>query len=235
MWMEPYSSGWFQDYRAALAFKSVTGDFVATTAVHITDRALKDAPGANFSLAGILVRAPRATTAEAWVPGGENYVFLSQGARQPGRYSGEIKTTRNSNSTLNFPPGAAESRIRIARIGQHVICLLDVGSGWQVAEWRYARPDFPDTLQVGLTAYTDWDTVSGYEPEVYNQTVLTKTGAPDLVARFDWITFRQPQVPKQLVGADLSNPAAVPDAALLSFLGDSADAVPGAAATPRSK
>lgn len=226
LWMQPYASGWFGDYRGALAFKEVDGDFVVTTSVHVTDRRLKAAPGASFSLAGILVRAPRAITAETWTAGGENYVFLSQGARQPGQYSGEIKTTVDSQSTLRFPPGAAQSRIRIARIGEHVICLLDVGEGWTVASWRYRRADFPSTLQVGLTAYTDWNTVDDYAPAAYNQTVLTEVGTPDLVARFEGITFRRPDIPKPFVGADLSNPDAVSDAELLSFLGDVADVVP---------
>jgi hypothetical protein len=57
--------------------------------------------------------------------------------------------------------------------------------------------------------------------------------APDLSTEFDHIHFARPQVPPHLVGADLSNPIAVPDAELLAFLGESADlGCPGAGVGP---
>ncbi len=45
--MVPRASSWFQDYQAELAFKSVTGDFVVTTDVGVTNLAGTGAPGAN--------------------------------------------------------------------------------------------------------------------------------------------------------------------------------------------
>jgi len=44
---------------------------------------------------------------------------------------------------------------------------------------------------------------------------------PDLRATFDYARFASPAVPAPLIGADLSNPAAVSNAILLSFLGAS--------------
>ena len=60
----------------------------------------------------------------------------------------------------------------------------------------------------------------------YNNTVLVGSGNPDLIARFDYIRFRRPDVLANLIGADLSDQSAVSDAELLGFLGASADATP---------
>ena len=99
--MMPYTSSWYQDWRGVLLFKPVKGDFVMTTSVKATGRDGKSAPNAQFSLAGLMVRIPRNITPQTWQPGGENYVFIAIGAsKQPGVYSFEYKTTRNSVSKL---------------------------------------------------------------------------------------------------------------------------------------
>ncbi len=79
----------------------------------------------------------------------------------------------------------------------------------------------PETLQVGLTAYTDWDTVTSVGVEVHNTTVLAD-GAPDLVAQFDYVRYLRPAVPDALAASDLTTPQ-VDDASLSAFLGDAAD------------
>ena len=84
---------------------------------------------------------------------------------------------------------------------------------------RYSRADFGNELQVGLTSYTDWPSVSGLTPQQHNVAAITG-GNPDLLAHFDYVRFAEPQVPAALAGADFSNPAAVTDAELLGFLGN---------------
>src|SRR5690606_32008174 len=97
MVMQPHTTAWYQDWRGPLAFKEVTGDFVFTTEVHISDRDdvgggdADDVPGdAQFSLGGLMVRTPRDILDPLidWAPGsmvddgsnnGENYIFLSLG------------------------------------------------------------------------------------------------------------------------------------------------------------
>src|SRR5438477_8249544 len=59
LFMMPYSSTWYNDYRGELTFKTVTGDFVVTTDVEVSSRAGSGAPRSLYSLAGIMVRAPR--------------------------------------------------------------------------------------------------------------------------------------------------------------------------------
>lgn len=231
----PHTSSWYAEWRGELTYKSVTGDFVITTDVEVSRRGGGGAPNSLYSLAGIMVRAPRTMTSPAqWTPGGQNYVFLSLGAANtPGTYQHEVKTTLNSVSTLEISAGTPRAQIQVARLGRHLILLRCPPGGSWVVHRRYSRPDFPATLQAGLTVYTDWTSCERVGPTAQNITVLTNgarlpdgtifSGAdPDLEAAFDYVRYARPQVPANLTGADLSNPAAVSDAQLLAFLGDAA-------------
>ncbi|MCZ7646946.1 MAG: PKD domain-containing protein [Planctomycetota bacterium] len=219
----PYASGWYRDYRGVLAFKPVAGDFVVTTDVEPRRRAGAGAPQAYYSLAGIMIRAPRDVTPQTWAPGGENYIFLSIGsANAPGTFQFEVKSTIASDSFLEIDDAAPRAEIRVARIGAVVLVLRRFPGGAWAVHRRYHRPDFPASLQVGLTAYTDWASMSGADPYAYNTSVIAG-GNPDLVAFFDYIRYRRPDVPAALAGLDLANPAQVSDAQLLAFLGDVLD------------
>lgn len=221
MTLAPYTSTWYQDYRGVLVFKEVSGDFVATAEIEPRNRAESGPPSRSYSLAGIMARAPRpeVTSPQTWTPGGENYVFISLGtADAPGSYQFEVKTTQNSVSHLEISPGVSDAQLRMARIGSAVIVLLKpAGQPWRVHR-RYHRPDLPESLQVGLTAYTDWGNVSPLAPLVHNQTVNTG-GQPDLVAHADFFRYARPQIPAELSGSDLLDTDAVSDAELLGFLG----------------
>ncbi|MBL9172430.1 MAG: hypothetical protein JNL10_02745 [Verrucomicrobiales bacterium] len=233
--MIPHTSVWYEEFRGELTYQTVTGDFVITTDVAVSRRGGGGAPRSQFSLAGIMVRTPRPMTSPAqWTPGGQNYVFLSLGAANtPGTYQHEVKTTVNSVSTLEISPGTPQAQIQVARVGRHLILLRRPAGGSWTVHRRYSRPDFPATLQAGLTVYTDWPNCERIGFSAQNRTVLTNgarlpngtlfAGAnPDLEAAFDYVRYARPNVPAQLVGADLSNPAAVSDAQLLAFLGDHA-------------
>ena len=75
MVMMPFTSTWFNDYRGELTFKEVQGDFIVTADVEATSRSGSGPPSSAFSLAGLMVRAPRQITPATWRPGGENYIF----------------------------------------------------------------------------------------------------------------------------------------------------------------
>jgi hypothetical protein len=243
--MIPWTSGWYNDWRGELTFRTVTGNFVFTIAVEVSDTDGGGLPEAQYSLAGAMIRTPRAiTNPSQWTPGGENFVFLSVGAAQPdgpclpgpGPHL-EVKTTVNGNSTLCIEPtAAAAATIQIARIGPAVICLYQSpGGAWQVHR-RYARPDMPATLQAGLVTYTDWQKVQTYEPFFQNGHVLNDAldpdpssnpflpFAPDMQADFDFARFASVSVPAALAGIDLVTQAS--DEQLLSFLGEHANPVP---------
>lgn len=250
MVLQPHTVVWYEDWRGPLVFKEITGDFVITTRMQIDDRDdvgasdADDVPGdAQFSLGGLMIRAPRPIEngAADWLPGsrtdagqvGENYVFLSMGyATGDNQFSFEVKTTRNSVSTLELTPlgdSPNEVELRIARIGTSVIAMhrLAGQTDWTVHR-RYSRPDMPQTLQVGMVSYTDWEKASDLPPIVHNGSVMApgqivdptpwQPFSPDITARYDFARFARPVVPAELAGVDLVNDAT--DEQLLSFLGD---------------
>ena len=228
--MVPYTSSWYNEYVGELTFKSVTGDFVITTETIPRNRAGTGAPGGQYSLSGIMVRAPSGLTtgAAGWQTGRQNYVFLSHGAaNNPGTYQHEVKTTTNSQSTLYISNGVAQAEIQVARLGDSLIMLRRDNGGQWLVHRRYARPDFPATLQAGLTVYTDWLGVQAVHPFgselAHNSSVITGQN-PDLRAEFEYLRYHRPQIPANLVGRDFSNPTQVSDAELLAFLGSNANA-----------
>ncbi|MCB1096526.1 MAG: hypothetical protein KDN22_13195 [Verrucomicrobiae bacterium] len=239
MTMIPHSSGWYNEWRGVHRYKEVTGDFVVTTRVTPRNRADTGAPGMSYSLAGIFVRTPRndiRSGQQDWTANGQNYIFLSLGtADSPGSYQLEVKTTVNSNSTLNISSGAPSAIIQIARIGDVFITSRQLENGEWVVHRRYRRTDMPETLNVGLTCYTDWPTVSAVGYQYHNQNLLSGEAAlpggaqprPDLVARFDYVRFQEPNVPASLAEADFMRSSEVRDADLLDFLGDHANHPPG--------
>ncbi len=107
----PTTGTWYQDRIGPAFFKSVTGDFVVTVRLDVGRRnGQPGRPSSDFSLAGILVRAPRAVSAAApvpdpgpgivlpvpapgfgqpdhyvtdWTPGGENYLRFTFGTAWP--------------------------------------------------------------------------------------------------------------------------------------------------------
>ena len=128
----------------------------------------------------------------------------------------------NSASNLEISSaGTSEVLIQLARVGPHIIALYRIEPGPWVVHRRYNRADFPATLQVGMTVYTDWDNVAPTDPFVHNGSTIL-TGTPDLIAEYDYFRFRTPNVPGPLQSADLSNTGIVSDAQLLSFLGENA-------------
>lgn len=216
MVMIPYTSVWYQRYRGVLAYKSINGDFVITTSLKTSNRAQNAAPRRSYSLAGIMVHTPVDPT------GAHNYIFLSHGsAQRPGTYQFEVKTTINNRSQLQVDnAGTDHAIIQVARIGNTIITLKQINGAWSVHR-RYNRPDFPNTLQAGLTCYTDWDNCKTIPPLRHNQMVI-KNGQPDLYAEFDFVRYTRPKVPAALQGRNLMNAQQVSDAQLLSFLGKNA-------------
>lgn len=243
--MRPHTSTWYQDYRGDLTFKTVSGNFALTTEVTIAAGDLEGLPQSIYSLAGIMLRTPRAITnpARQWAPGGENYVFLSLGY---GAESGpcnpgagphyEAKSTLNSNSQLCLSQTTQlTATLQIARIDDAIICLAKPDGGeWEIVN-RLTRDDFPETLQVGLVTYTDYAKASTYTPFFHNSHVLqpglrpdpssnrSLSFAPDLHAEFEYARYVPVTVPLDLIGLDLVSEATLE--LLLKFLGDNANLV----------
>ena len=197
--LRPKSSGWFEDNTAGHLYREVTGDFIVTTRIKV-EGTQQPVPQRSFSLAGLFIRAPRTFTTTTWTPKQENWLFFSVGTAFPaGRSQFEIKSTYNSLSTLKISDAKAGwTRLRIARSGELFTLLVqEEGSRqWKVLE-QFIRPDLPATLNVGLTAYADWDSMAPDYPnyQKYNQQGASTQNA-DLVAYVEAIDFRRPSTPR---------------------------------------
>ncbi|MEO0794779.1 MAG: hypothetical protein AAFX93_06440 [Verrucomicrobiota bacterium] len=186
-----------------------------------------EVPNNSFSLAGIFAHGPRTitqaapdpyTTSAVWppadfgsdyIPNTENYIFLSYGtAGNPGTRQFEIKSTRNSNSILYYDSTGIDQNetevwLQMIRIGDTVVCLRKHGESdpW-IVENRYPNADhhfpaFGDTLQVGITAYTDWPTAApfnagGLQSSYHFNYAPPNTGNPDIIAQVDYFRFQRP-------------------------------------------
>jgi hypothetical protein len=134
-------SKWFAGERAFYLWKEVKGDFVATVRLRVSGEHAA-VPTADWSLAGLLVRAPP-TKAENWL----NFTV----GRVRGQSVFERKTTRASSSILVLnaaPTGWLE--LRQVRIGSRFYLLRRAAGRSWVLHWRYVRRDLPATLQVGF-------------------------------------------------------------------------------------
>jgi len=206
--LEPTVSGWYADFRGPFLFQEVTGDFVATTRVRARGKS-GDLPSVTWSLAGLMVREPRATTAQTWEPRAENWLFATTGvAGQAGQPVIETKTTVNGRSALNLhpvPAGWMELRIVRVRADFLVFARAEGAAQWTLQE-RFHRPDLPPTLQVGVNAYSGWDLVPELwnDAAAFNRTVIADR-ATDLAAEFDYVRFDRPRVPDALRGVRLSD------------------------------
>jgi hypothetical protein len=138
---------------------------------------------------------------------GENYIFLSLGtAGNSGTRQFEIKTTRRSRSELYFSSngisGSNEAWLQVIRVGNTVVCLRrHSAAGPWIVENRYpnadhAFPQFGPTLQVGLTAYTDFNSIVGYEaggPQTqFHANYINIPGQPDLILDVNYLRLQRP-------------------------------------------
>jgi hypothetical protein len=167
-------SWWVNDSRAFFLHKRVDGDFKATVRVRATGEA-GATPTADWSLTGLLVRAPTSDRED------ENWIGWTVG-RVEGWNQFERKTTSHSASILHLvkaKPGWVQ--LRVVRIGA-VFALLRryAGKPW-VLQWSYYRPELPRVLEVGV------DAQSGYD-----------SPRADLVSHVDYVRFAPTGVPEAL-------------------------------------
>jgi hypothetical protein len=202
LYLVPYTSTWFDDYHGVFLYKEVTGDFMVTTHIKATGKH-SAVPTSAYSLSGIMVRAPRdGLTPATWQSGHENWVFITTGIGQAGFHEPQIetKTTVNSLSDLRLIPSAADwIDLRVVRVGQTFVMLYRLpGASWQLSRC-FDRPDMAERLQVGLNAYSDWNTIDSQfhgDGGAFNRTLLKGPEThPDLIMRDDYIRFSRSPVP----------------------------------------
>jgi hypothetical protein len=221
LYLEPHTSGWYADFRAPFLFREVRGDFDVTTRLRAAGKSTP-VPTVTWSLAGLMAREPRSTTMETWQPRGENWVFVTTGvAARPGAPVIETKTTVNGRSALNLHPvEAGWIELRMVRTGPDFLILYrqDGQRAWTLHE-RFFRPDLPETLQVGVNAYTGWDAIPELwnDAAAYNRQVIPGRDA-DMALTVDYVRFARPsERPAALARRRLAD-FRVSDADLLAWL-----------------
>jgi hypothetical protein len=202
--LEPFSSGWFEDMQAGHLYRPVDGNFIVTARVRV-EGTRAPLPQTLFSLAGLLVREPvEDLAADKWEAGRENWLFFALGSAAPaGSAQFEVKTTTRSLSTLKIHDASAaypgdEPRwveLRIARQGELFSLLHRVDGEREFTLLdQFIRPDLPERLNVGLTAYADWGSAAPVYPDFERYNTAPAPRNADLVARVDRIVFRRPVV-----------------------------------------
>lgn len=202
--LQPTSSGWFEDMQAGHLFRVVDGNFVVTTKLRV-EGTTAQLPQTLFSLAGVFIRVPReGLTSANWEAGRENWMFFSLGTAFPaGTPQFEIKTTYNSLSTLKISSAASvyaggqtrDVELRIARQGElfSLLYRIDGQAEFTLLD-QFIRPDLPQRLNVGVTAYADWGSAALIYPDFRRYNTQAPEMKGDLVARIERIDFRRPTV-----------------------------------------
>jgi regulation of enolase protein 1 (concanavalin A-like superfamily) len=194
---------WFYDYTAPFMFKDVEGDFMVTTRIRVAGTSA-DYPQSTYSLAGLMVRRPRTdgpySADEKWPKDRENYVFAVTGTTDSAGVP--ILETK---SAVRSQPLVKHYRLeqkgwldlRLARVDRSVLVLYRPEGGDWVVHERFYRPDLPPKVQVGVMAYSDFETIDQkhwYRPWEYNRKVIAE-GRADLRAQFDWVRFQRVAAP----------------------------------------
>ena len=200
LYLVPYTCTWFQDYRGVFLFKEITGDFDVRTRIRATGKET-EVPVRHYSLSGLMARAPRDITPETWEPWQENWMFITTGygdahPRREGKPQIETKTTKDSDSRLSLIVSRSGwVELRVVRLGSNFLMLYRYeGEDWKLSQ-RFVRPDLPQTLQVGMNAYTNSQAIPP-DQAAFIRTPTTEPG--DLIVRSDYVRFQRPRVPEEL-------------------------------------
>lgn len=207
--LQPRTSAWFDGFRGPFLYQELAGDIV----MHLRVKAegLKTAqPKRKFSLGGAMVRLPGSNDKPNWLS-------ITTGTGDSAKRV-EVKSTENGSSKpkeIEVKPGWVE--LVLARAGGAVVGLYkEEGGVWKVGA-RWARRDLVEvpSLQYGITGYTDWDSYSTLKKDATKGNAKLVKGVPDLKLTVDYVRFLRPEPPER---ADLTNPASMPDDALIKLL-----------------
>ena len=253
LFMRPLTEAWYAEYRGAYLFKEIAGDFVLSTKVNNTGRDGVSLPSSSFSLAGIMIRTPVEYSTNdpenEWQAGEQNYIFMSIGQATGANFDFEIKNTCNSVSCLSIVDIDTNhiSEIRMIRHGDEIIVMSRFeGDDWIIRN-RFHRNGiqmgnngvcgnlcsalFPDTVQIGFVAYTDWPKVSSLTTSFHNNNTIHPDSLgmndptpgvafnPDVRASFDYARFDSLYLSEAQDSLDFSDIQEVSDSLVLDLFG----------------
>ena len=163
--IEPHGSTvWYDGNEAFHLNKTITGDFMMSSYVEVTNLAGGPAaPGDPYRIGGIMVRDPLAPDVNSYHVGignmAEPVVTIVS------------KSTDDSSSIIGVQPWQSTiAEMRVCRVGADVQGLIRLpGQPWTIIDW-HVRPDLPSTLAAGPISYA-------------------YTAVPDLRTRCDWVRY----------------------------------------------
>ena len=132
-------------------------------------------------------------------------MFLSTGsANKKGKPQFESKNTVKSKSKLKvFPAKQGWVHLALSRIDNtfYQLYRFEGEDDWHLLR-AVERPEMPQTVQVGMLAYTDfWPLFKWFlfkNTKKFNEQEVN--GKPDLIARYEFVKFRVPQA-QQLISS----------------------------------
>ncbi|MDA0832444.1 MAG: hypothetical protein O2955_01400 [Planctomycetota bacterium] len=219
----PQSNAWYQDFRGGFLFGEVEGNFTITTRVRVSSKNGEGLPRSSYSLAGLLLCVPRDITPQTWKPGEENALFYAFGTTdRPGNVQFQSMNTVSSQSVIERSDARSnEAMLRLVRIDSSLFLMRSTsGDDWEISS-RYTRTDFPERLQVGLIATSDWPSCEAAGIERYNRQGVEQ-GNADLMAQFDYVRWQPLGLDEPVRSRISSDPSAVDSGALISVLKNAA-------------
>ncbi len=196
-YLEPQIGFWYGEVHAGpYYFKELPkGDFTVVTRVKVEGYNTVS-PVQYFSLAGLMIRAPRPQEVKKTAKGHENWLFMSTGyAKGKKAPQFETKVTINGKSKLKIDPAQSGwVELGISRVGTTFQMAYKKEGKW-ITVRTVTNPHMDGVLQVGFIAYTDFNGKMKrryvFGRKKLNTTVY-KDGKPDVKASFDYIRFYTP-------------------------------------------
>lgn len=206
LYLEPRTSAWFDGFRGPFVYQELAGDIVMYAKVKVEGRK-GGKPKRKFSLGGLMARVPNSFANPNWMS------VTTGTADKSGQV--EVKYTRDGSSRpkeIAVRSGWVE--LVLARVGRVAAALYrEEGGTWKVgSRWP---TEFPEVLQWGVTAYTDWDSYGPLKKNADKGNAKQIRGLPDLKLTVDYVRFLRPELPDY---ADPLNTASVPDEVLIKVL-----------------
>jgi len=157
---------WYGTDEAVHVSKEVSGNFMITTHMTVTDLMGGSVVwGDPYRIGGILLRDPA---------GGPNTVHVGIGRMTDDWMSAVTKSTDDGQSTVGTIPWltGATAELRLCRVGDDVHALIRMpGEEWTIIN-QFSRPDLPGAVAAGPMAYAGSPTA-------------------DLKASAEWVCFKE--------------------------------------------
>jgi len=131
--------------------------------VHVHKHTTAGPPDQPIELGGLMARAQGGAS--------ENYALIVVGFGEQGHLAVEHKSTTDSTSVFDESPYTADAELRLCRNGATIeVGYRAIGAQTWTDFMTWSRPDFPNTLEVGMIAYDG-------------------ESNPDVAASFDQFTY----------------------------------------------